>query len=467
MIIPNNDPNLEGGLIPIRNLQSQMGTFRVWLYFLFVIVILITGPALAQMPTTVKHSILREENSKGAKERLILPYAFSSETMGLTVGVGASVKGYGQDQLTLAATVFAGSDDLEGKDDAVGVIAGMWDLQIPYTHRLFLSATGSVGYYPRKRAYAAPAYPPGIPQPGSNNSTSDQFVEVGGSDNWADFRLEYVLPIGATEDQAMMTYKLKNGMLTSAPTGGSKWNPLESGVTNVLLRQYNRYQTYQFDPGDLEWTIHPVQLAISYDNTDFPRNPSFGSRQFIGITHDFGWLESDSEWTFLEFEAAKFFSLGSSDRARQRVLALDFWTGDSPTYDETILPNGYTQLSNAPPYYEGATLGGFYRMRAYPFYRFNDRSVIYTSAEYRYTPHGNPIGEIRWLKFLKMDWWQFVGFVEGGRVAREYTLSELTSDWKADIGVGIRAMVAGGMVRFDVAASNEGVGFWFMVNQPF
>ena len=60
-----------------------------------------------------------------------------------------------------------------------------------------------------------------------------------------------------------------------------------------------------------------------------------------------------------------------------------------------------------------------------------------------------------------------VGFVEGGRVAREYKLSALTSDWKADVGVGIRAMVAGGVVRFDVAASNEGVGFWFMVGQPF
>jgi hypothetical protein len=57
--------------------------------------------------------------------------------------------------------------------------------------------------------------------------------------------------------------------------------------------------------------------------------------------------------------------------------------------------------------------------------------------------------------------------VEGGRVAREYTLSALTSDWQADVGVGFRAMVAGSIVRFDVAGSNEGLGFWFMVGQPF
>jgi len=106
-------------------------------------------------------------------------------------------------------------------------------------------------------------------------------------------------------------------------------------------------------------------------------------------------------------------------------------------------------------------------MKAYPFYRFNDCSVIYTSAEYRYTLDWNPIGGIQWLKFLKMDWWQVVGFVESGRVAREYSLAALTSDWKADIGIVIRAMVAGGVVRFDMATSDEGSGFWFMVGHPF
>lgn len=449
--------------IPMKNALLQIVYIFPWL----AAIIIVPLPVSAHMPTTVKNATLREGNPTGTKERLIIPYAFSSETMGLTVGVGGLVKGYGQEQLMMAGTVFASSDDLEGRDDAAGVIAGMWDLRVPYTQRLFLTATGSVGYYPRKRAYSAPAFIPGAVRPGSNNSDSDQYVEVGGTDNWSDFRLEYVLPIGAAEDQAMMTYELKNGILTSAPTGGRQWNPVESGVTNILLRQYNRYQTYQLDPGDQERTIHPIQLGITYDNTDFPTNPSFGSRQFIGVTHDFGWLESDETWTFWEVGVAKFFSLGTSDWARQRVLALDFWTGDTPSYGETLLPNGLIQVNSAPPYYEGANLGGFYRMRAYPFYRFNDRSVIFTAAEYRYTLRWNPIGEIRWLKFLKMDWMQLAGFVEGGRVAREYTFSALTSDWQADAGVGFRAMMAGAIVRFDVAASNEGMGFWFMAGQPF
>jgi hypothetical protein len=115
-------------------------------------------------------------------------------------------KGYGQDQLVVAATVFASTAELEGRDDAAGVIAGMWDLRLPYTRRFFLTATGSVGYYPRKRAYSAPKFAPGAVRPGSNDSNADQYLELGGTDNWADFRLEYVLPLGAAQDPAMMTY---------------------------------------------------------------------------------------------------------------------------------------------------------------------------------------------------------------------------------------------------------------------
>ena len=438
-----------------------------WSCLILMFLIWAAAPAAAIMPTSVKQSTLRAENPEGAKEFLILPYIFSSETMGLTGGVAAGAKGYMQDQLLIAATVFASSDDLEGKDDASGAIAGMWDLRLPYTERFFLTASGAIGYYPRKRAYSAVAFAPGETRPGSNESSADQFVEIGGNDNWLDIRWEYVLPIGAAKNQAMMTYNLKKGIRVSEPTGGKQWNPLTSGVTNLMLKNYYRYQTYEFEPGDLGRTIFPLQLAIAYDNTDFPTNPSFGSRQFVGVTHDFAWLESDETWTFWELEGSKFFSLGETKWARQRVIALSAWTGDSPTWNESILPSGLIQVNNAPPYYEGATLGGFYRMRAFPFYRFNDRSAIYTTAEYRYTPDWNPIGEVRWLRFLSMDWWQFVGYVEGGRVAREYTFSALTSDWQADIGLGIRAMVAGGVVRLDIAVSEEGASVWFMAGHPF
>ncbi len=416
----------------------------------------------AKSKATVKYSTTREENPHGSKNALLLPYIFSTDSMGLTGGIGGGTRGYGQDQLLAGGTV------LGSVDGAAIAVLGVWDYKMPWVNRLFVSALGSVGYYPNQRAYTFPVYAPGSIRPGTNDSDKDQYTETPGDDNWFDFKLEYVLPLGSGKSSPMMDYRLRGGMLQSEPTGGSTWNPLESGITILLLKQYNRYQSYEPEGlGEVDRTIHPFQFGLYYDNTDFPVNPSYGSSQYIAYTQDFAWLESDDTWSFIEFEASKYFSLGTSDWARQRVIALNFWTGDSPSWKEHLNDDGVIEISDRPPFYDGATLGGFYRMRGYENHRFSDKSVIYTTAEYRYTPHWNPIGEISWLRWLHMDFWQFVGFVEGGRVADEYDFSELFSDWKSDIGIGLRAMMAGGIIRLDIATSDEGTAAWVMFGQPF
>ncbi len=425
-----------------------------------LLVLLQAGNCFAKPSASMKFSTLRDENPKTGQETLILPYGFPSDSMGTTFGVGGMVKGYYQDQLLLGGTVFGSADS------AFGVLLAMWDLALPSTDRFYFSAIGSMGDYPRQRAFSEIPPVQGI-RAGSNESDKDDFVEEEGSDNWWEMKLEYVLPIGGMHSSGMATYKLKNGMLVSGATGGEQWNPLTSGATVLVLKQFNRYQTYQTDEGDIEGTIHPLEFGLLYNNTDFPSNPSTGSSQYLSLTRDFGWLESNDTWTFLEFEASKYFSFGSSDYARQRVVALNFWTGDAISQESSIDENGNESISHDAPFLEGAKLGGFYRMRAYPNNRFNDRSVIYSTAEYRYTPHWNPIGQISWLKWLKMDWMQLVGFVEGGRVANEYDVSELFSDWKTDIGVGFRSMMAGGVVRFDFAVSEEGSSGWVMFGHPF
>lgn len=65
----------------------------------------------------------------------------------------------------------------------------------------------------------------------------------------------------------------------------------------------------------------------------FSINPSYGSKQYVAISHDSGWLESVDSWTFIEFEASKYFSFGESDYASQRILAMNFWTGYSPSWE--------------------------------------------------------------------------------------------------------------------------------------
>ncbi len=341
----------------------------------------------------------------------------------------------------------------------------MWDYSPSFAKRFFFGAQGMVGHYPRNRAYTSLGFPPDTVRAGSNDSDMDDYIEDSGYDNWTDFRLEFVVPWGSARNDSMQHYTLKGGLLQSSPVGGDSWNPLENGVTTLLLRQYNRYRSFEFDVGDADATVHPFQLAVSYNNTDFPVNPSTGSEQYLAITHDFGWLESPYEWTFIEFEASKYFSLGSSDWARQRIIALNMWTGGSPTWNEHTAPDGTTFVTERPPFYEGATLGGFYRMRAYPMNRFNDRSAIYTTAEYRYTLDWNPLGNINWLRWLKSDWLQLVAFAEGGRVANEY--GDLFEDWKVDGGFGIRCMFSTAVVRFDVGFSDETTTGWVMFGQPF
>ena len=49
----------------------------------------------ARPKTTIKNTLDRVENAhKGTKLSLILPYAFSSESLGVTLGLGGGLKGY-------------------------------------------------------------------------------------------------------------------------------------------------------------------------------------------------------------------------------------------------------------------------------------------------------------------------------------------------------------------------------------
>lgn len=440
----------------------RISMLKSFVFALATLLCIIAVPeSYARPNASIKFSVLREENPKTSKETLILPYGFPSDAMGTTFGVGGMTKGYLQDQLLLGGTVFGSFDS------AAAIFLGLWDYKLPATDRLFFSVLGSVGDYPRLRAYTeTPGGFTGI-KAGSNDSDKENYIEDSGTDNWWEMKIEFVLPFGSMKDHGMASYKLKHGMIVGGATGGESWNPLKSGGTVMVLRQFNRYQNFETKEGNINGAVHPLELGLLYNNTDYPSNPSTGSSQYLSVIHDFGWLESNETWTFLEFEASKYFSLGETDLARQQVVAFNFWTGYSPSWETTVDGSGAETISSKPPYLEGAKLGGFYRMRAYPNNRFNDKSVIYTTAEYRFTPRWNPIGETHWLRWLKMDWMQFVAFAEGGRVANEYEFSELFSDWKVDGGLGLRAMVAGAVVRLDFAASEEGSAMWVMFGHPF
>ncbi len=436
---------------------------RAVILFTLAVVCASNTSLYAKPDASVKFSITREENPRKQKNKLLVPYGFSADSLGLSLGIGGMMKGYGQDQLLVAGTALGSFDDA-----AIGVL-GMWDFQLPVVNRLFFSAVGSTGDYPRQRAYVSVPRPENEAYAGSNDSGMDDYYEDSGTDSWMDFKLEYVLPIGDGSDGPMESYKLKNGLLSNSGSGGETWNPLTNGTTVLMLKQFNRYQSFDLPLplGKKNYSTHPLKVGVLYNNTDFPTNPSTGSSQYLAYTRDFSWGEYAEEWDFVEFETSTYFDLGAGDWSRQQVVALNLWTGYSPSFSTSLDAEGNRVVSDDPPFTQGAKLGGLYRMRAYPSNRFHDKAVLYGSVEYRWTPHWNPIGNMRLLKFLQMDWMQFVPFLEVGRVADDYDPGELLSDLKVDGGLSFRAMMAGGIGRFDMAVSEEGSAVWVMFGHPF
>jgi len=428
-------------------------------FVLCTLLIIFVGNVQAKPPSQVKYSVQRQENSK-VRESLVLPFAFSTDDLGTIFGVGAMATGLYQQQMTVGGTVYGGSD-------TKGFGYALWDYRVLDSERFFLSSIGMMGEFPLLRAYAPlPGRYVQVPRPGSNDSSFDDFIHAEGSSNWWDVKLEYVLPWGSAQKQSMARYQLQGGILKN-DVQQADWNPFKTGTSILIARQFNRYQQYRDEDGELSGAVHALELGLLYDNTDFPANPSQGSSQYIAFSYNPKWLESKEQWTFIEMEASKYFSLGANSFAKQNIVAINAWAGYSPSWQVTSDDAGNSLVTNNAPFLEGATLGGMYRMRGFRQNRFHDKAAIYATAEYRMTLDYNPIANVRWLKFLHLDWLQTVFYVEGGRVSPTFNRNTLFSDWKSDVGVSLRALTAGIVVRLDFTKSKEGTSTWLMVGHPF
>ena len=388
---------------------------------------------------------------------LSLPYGFYNEQFGVAAGWVEGRIGFPQPQATMLGTAIIGSEG-----SVMGLLMAQ-DLQIPGVDRLFIDPTLSFGYFDDIDTYISGN--PGFAgeRAGTNDSDEDNFVSGSGFDNFARARFKYLLPIGHGRDQIIPDYDVLDGFLYSGATGGASWNPLESGRSFITLRPFYRSQEVDGDHADEKLRTNGVDLAYFWDNRDFPNNPSRGNALRLELSRDFGVLNSSESWTVVQAEFDAYHDFGESDWFRSQVLAFDFWTADTPSWDK----NG-DSIDHRAPAYTGATLGGLWRMRGYPSQRFNDRSAIYYSAEFRLTPRWNPFDA--WpvvQKHLGVEWIQIVPFVEVGRVAGSYDLSELHSDMKWNAGIGLRAWVQGFVLRVDSAVSSEDFGIQMMIGQPF
>ena len=439
-------------------LHPRLPDFGRWLLIPLLTALLIfpAGPSQAQSIVLDKDMTIDDASSGW------LPYAFATDSLGLAAGVAGGRSGRGdQRQAGLFGAIMASTNQ------SFSLLGNASDYRIPGSERLFTDSFLLLGHFTDSRYYVDLDGDPSRPRAGSNNSDKNDFVTGESNDVYFEFTLKYPLPIGNARENPISLYRLDRGLLLSGPPGGKVWSPLISGKTTVATKLFYRYQDLdQKDDSDvLSVNTNGVEFRLDYNNTDFPRNPASGSRQRFVITRDFGLFDSSTSWTNLELELTKYLNLGATDWFRHQVLALNFWTSNTPTWDERT--GDRRIVEHRPPPGLGSFLGGYDRLRAYPNTRFQDKSAVYYAAEWRMIPYTNPLRELPVFNYFEIDWWQLVAFGEAGRVAPNYDAELFYDSLKWDVGLGLRLMAFRIVVRLDWAISEEGSSAWAMVAQPF
>jgi outer membrane protein assembly factor BamA len=249
--------------------------------------------------------------------------------------------------------------------------------------------------------------------------------------------------------------------------GGGPWNPLIGGRTSSEVGPFYRAESVETDLGRDAKRTNGLDFSLIHDNRDFHVNPSEGSRQRLTITRDWGLCDSTNSWTSLEAGASKFVPLSPPEGFRQQVLAFDFWTAYSPTWEQIGTDDNAQPIYRRPPEFMGPRLGGFWRMRAFSTSRFSDKAAIYYAAEYRLMPEWNPLRSVSWLDWADVKWLQGVIFAETGRVATNWRIEELHKDMKWDVGLGLRVWGKGTVGRVDIAFAEESTALRLMIGQTF
>lgn len=402
-----------------------------------------------------------DDNVTISKDWIVLPFAFSSESTGVAGGIGTIKQGLLQSQTTLVASIFAGLPEeiiTNGEQKEASFSGGFFyfsDYKLPFTNRLFFTIIGLKSYFPNTQYYFD----------GSNDSKQEDVFKTSGDSDFINTIFKYVLPIGEGVNNPNGLYSLQNGFCVGREDCGGN-APFVTGRTSLGIKTF--YQSDTFENTSLDeipsWDTNGLRFFLQHDNTDFDLNPSRGYHFDLQYSKDFGQGDSLQSWDFLEFKYNHYINLDTFSFTKQNVLALSMWTGYSFSWDNDneIYPG---INAHRPPTWEGARLGGFFRMRGYDNNRFSDKAAFYATAEYRAVLDYNPLRSNDSLP-VAVDWFQVVAFVEAGRVHDHYN-TDLLTDMKYDVGVSLRALAAQLPVRFDVAYGEEGFNIWLMINQPF
>lgn len=366
------------------------------------------------------------------KESAFLPFYFSTETLGHTFGVAGVAKGVGQPQAALFGMAL-----YSDKESYVGFLSAFnyaLSEQLLFSSQMYQAQFNDSPYY--------------LGEQGSNNSLTGQNTITNSFEQNYQFEFKYLLPWGNVHDYGLMG--------AFQPIRDVRFaSPLESGVSSVTMTPF--YSSRELDIDQKTEKATGFELSFDWDNRDSVRNPTRGSHTSLDITLGADSWRSDELWTKWEFQNSQFYALGPLGEVfDQQVIALDFYTADTPTWDST-----------KPPEQDQVRLGGLYRLRGYTSGRYHGRSAVHYSAEYRVMPDWQPLDDIPVINYYDLPWWQWVAFVEAGRVADQYNSKLLHSNMKWNLGGAVRFQVEGIVVRAEVAQGADEGTFRVMINQPF
>lgn len=150
-------------------------------------------------------------------------------------------------------------------------------------------------------------------------------------------------------------------------------------------------------------------------------------------------------------------SLGSTNSFRSTQFDIRYFRkGINPK--DVLALQGSAMLNNGDvPFNQMAMMGGESMMRGYYLGRFRDKNMVAAQAEYRFLP----------FAFSKR--WGTAAFLSGATVAPT-TDKIVSSQFKMAGGVGARYLVFKSkdiFVRFDIAFTREGKGYYFFIGEAF
>ncbi|MDR9825432.1 BamA/TamA family outer membrane protein [Vibrio sp. FNV 38] len=376
------------------------------------------------------------------KDFAVVPFYFQTETLGNSVGVAGVAKGVGQPQAALF-----GMGLYTDKDSYIGYLSA-------FNYALSSNVTTSIQLYQAR--YNENKYYLG--SQAGNGSDIDDFTLTDGHEDQYKIEFRYFLPWGGIADKGLMGAFLPERDVHTA-------SPLESGISSIYFTPFYSSRELSIDNNKEE--AKGFEVTLDWDNRDSTRRTTKGSHSALSVTVGADNWSSDDLWVKTEFENSQYYPLGElGDWFDQQVIALNFYTADTPTWKD-CLPGQSNGQCGRPPEHEQIKLGGLYRLRSYGGGRYHGRSAIHYSAEYRVIPEWQPLGDIPVINYYDLPWWQWVLFAEVGRVADDYNVKDLHTDMKWSVGGAIRFQVEGIVVRTEIAQAEDDRTFRIMINQPF